>query len=104
MNDKEFKQVLLKQFPHEPTPGQAEFINKISGFCTDPASANVFVLKGYAGTGKTTIISTLIKGLPAIQKKSILLAPTGRAAKVLSNYSQKQAFTIHKKIYKRVTN
>lgn len=104
MNDKEFKQVLLKQFPHEPTPGQAEFINKISGFCTDPASANVFVFKGYAGTGKTTIISALIKGLPAIQKKSILLAPTGRAAKVLSNYSQKQAFTIHKKIYKRVTN
>lgn len=104
MNDKEFKQVLLKQFPHEPTPGQAEFINKISGFCTDPGSANVFVLKGYAGTGKTTIISVLIKSLPAVQKKSVLLAPTGRAAKVLSNYSQKQAFTIHKKIYKRVTN
>ncbi|MBI2271582.1 MAG: AAA family ATPase [Bacteroidetes bacterium] len=104
MNDQEFKQVLLKQFPHEPTPGQAEFINKISGFSTDPQAANVFVLKGYAGTGKTTIISALIKSLPAIQKKSILLAPTGRAAKVLSNYSQKQAFTIHKKIYKRVTN
>lgn len=104
MNDIEFKQVLLKQFPHEPTSGQAEFIHKISSFCTDPRSANVFVLKGYAGTGKTTIISALIQSLPAIQKKSILLAPTGRAAKVLSNYSKKQAYTIHKKIYKRIMN
>jgi ATP-dependent exoDNAse (exonuclease V) alpha subunit len=104
VNDTAFKQVLIKQFAYEPTAGQAGLINKISRFCTEPQSANVFVLKGYAGTGKTTIISALIKSLPAIEKKSVLLAPTGRAAKVLSNYSQKQAFTIHKKIYKRVTN
>jgi len=99
----QFKEVLLKQFSYEPTPGQVALINKITGFCTDAQSADIFVLKGYAGTGKTTIISALIKSLPAINLKSVLLAPTGRAAKVLSNYSQKQAFTIHKKIYRRVT-
>lgn len=59
------------------------------------------VLKGYAGTGKTTLISALVKVLPRIKLKSVLLAPTGRAAKVISNYSGKKAFTIHKKIYRK---
>ena len=103
MTSAEFRDILLKQFPYEPTTGQVAFINKITGFCTDPQSADLFVLKGYAGTGKTTIVSALIKTLPAANLKSVLLAPTGRAAKVLSNYSQKQAFTIHKKIYRRAT-
>ncbi len=60
-----------------------------------------FVLKGYAGTGKTTLISALVKVLPQIKLKSVLLAPTGRAAKVISNYSGRKAFTIHKKIYRK---
>jgi exodeoxyribonuclease-5 len=60
---------------------------------------SLFLLKGYAGTGKTTTISTLVSSLWKINKKSVLLAPTGRAAKVISVYSKKQAFTIHKKIY-----
>ena len=59
----------------------------------------LFVLKGYAGTGKTTIIGVLVKNLWEAQKNAVLLAPTGRAAKVISNYSNKEAFTIHKKIY-----
>ncbi len=101
MNDTEFKQALLAQFQHTPTRGQADLIFKISKFCTEKEAADLFVLKGYAGTGKTTIISALIKTLPLIDRKSILLAPTGRAAKVLSSYSQKQALTIHKKIYRR---
>jgi ATP-dependent exoDNAse (exonuclease V) alpha subunit len=104
MDKTAFRQILLQQFSHEPTMGQAALINKISRFCTEKESANVFVLKGYAGTGKTTIISALIRSLPAIQLKSVLLAPTGRAAKILSNYSGKQGFTIHKKIYKRLHN
>lgn len=58
-----------------------------------------FLLKGFAGTGKTTIVGSLVKNLGKIKKRSVLLAPTGRAAKVISNYSSKQAFTIHKKIY-----
>lgn len=60
---------------------------------------DVFVLKGFAGTGKTTIISTVINNLADINMKAVLLAPTGRAAKVISNYSGKPAYTIHKRIY-----
>ena len=60
---------------------------------------SVFLLKGYAGTGKTTLISALVKSLPSIGKRSVLLAPTGRAAKVLAKYSKKKSSTLHKKIY-----
>ena len=60
---------------------------------------SIFLLKGFAGTGKTTIISSLVKTLPFAFKQAVLLAPTGRAAKVITNYSGKEAFTIHKKIY-----
>ena len=60
---------------------------------------DVFVLKGFAGTGKTTIISTVINNLAEVNMKAVLLAPTGRAAKVISNYSGKPAYTIHKRIY-----
>jgi exodeoxyribonuclease-5 len=60
-----------------------------------------FLLKGYAGTGKTTLISALVKVLPRVKLKSVLLAPTGRAAKVISNYSGRKAFTIHKRIYRK---
>lgn len=66
-------------------------------FDADPHSA--FLLKGYAGTGKTSLVSALIQAAPAMQIKTLLLAPTGRAAKVLSGYSHQPAFTIHKKIY-----
>lgn len=64
----------------------------------------VFVMKGYAGTGKTTIVAALVRVLPLLEKKTVLLAPTGRAAKVLSSYSGKRAYTIHKKIYRPKTN
>lgn len=64
----------------------------------------VFILKGYAGTGKTSLVKSIIKSLPALKFKSLLLAPTGRAAKVLGSYSDKRAFTIHSKIYKMSTN
>ena len=60
-----------------------------------------FILKGYAGTGKTTIISALVKSLPRLNKRSVLLAPTGRAAKVMSHYSGRNALTVHKKIYRK---
>ena len=66
---------------------------------TDTQNETIFVLKGYAGTGKTTVISTIVNSLLEINKKYVLLAPTGRAAKVIANYSNKPAFTIHKKIY-----
>ncbi|MEN9335582.1 MAG: hypothetical protein RLZZ500_569 [Bacteroidota bacterium] len=96
---KNFYQLLLQQFPFQPTLKQEVFFQKIAHYVTDPNDDHIFVLKGYAGTGKTTVISTLVNCLAAIQYKSVLLAPTGRAAKVIANYSQKPAFTIHKKIY-----
>ena len=69
-----------------------------------PALSEAFLLKGYAGTGKTTLVSALVKSLWPVGKKVVLLAPTGRAAKVLSSYSGKKALTIHKKIYWMKTN
>ncbi|HEU4497343.1 MAG TPA: AAA family ATPase, partial [Flavobacterium sp.] len=72
---------------------------KIAAFLSNTEQDEIFVLKGYAGTGKTTVISTIVNNLAEIGKKYVLLAPTGRAAKVIAGYSQKPAHTIHKKIY-----
>ncbi|MGA3014203.1 MAG: AAA family ATPase [Bacteroidales bacterium] len=93
--------LLLKEFPYEPTQGQKTVLEKLAVFLTESwKEPNVlFVLKGYAGTGKTTIVSSLVNVLPKIQRKSSLMAPTGRAAKVLSAYAKKPAYTIHRKIY-----
>jgi ATP-dependent exoDNAse (exonuclease V) alpha subunit len=98
--DKSYQTYLLFKslFPFEPTAGQDETMQRLSSFLTD-ASTKIFVIGGYAGTGKTTLVSALVKLLPQIKLKSILLAPTGRAAKVLSSYTDKKAFTIHKYIY-----
>ena len=95
----QFYSILKKQFPFQPTVKQDIFFQKISEFITKTNNDEIFVLKGYAGTGKTTVISTIVNNLIEINKKYVLLAPTGRAAKVIANYSQKPAFTIHKKIY-----
>ncbi|MCE3280845.1 MAG: ATP-dependent endonuclease [Bacteroidetes bacterium] len=101
MDQQEFSKILLGFFPFETTPGQKTLLMKLSEFILGKDSDQIFVLKGYAGTGKTTLVSALVKAMPALNGKTVLLAPTGRAAKVLSNYTQKQAFTIHKKIYIR---
>lgn len=94
-----FYSTLSKNFPFAPTEKQDIFFQKIADFITKPNNNEIFVLKGFAGTGKTSVISTIVNHLFTIQKKYILLAPTGRAAKVIANYSQKPASTIHKKIY-----
>ncbi|KAF2518750.1 AAA family ATPase [Flavobacterium salilacus subsp. salilacus] len=94
-----FYKILRQKFPFEPTLKQDIFLQKISVFITNTNKDEIFVLKGYAGTGKTTIISTIVNHLRDADKKYVLLAPTGRAAKVISGYSQKPAFTIHKRIY-----
>jgi ATP-dependent exoDNAse (exonuclease V) alpha subunit len=96
---KNFYSILIHNFPFSPTHKQDVFFQKIAEFSTNLNSNEIFVLKGYAGTGKTTVVSTIVNNLIAINKKYVLLAPTGRAAKVISNYSNKPAFTIHKKIY-----
>jgi ATP-dependent exoDNAse (exonuclease V) alpha subunit len=94
-----FYSILLQNFPFNPTVKQDIFLQQIAQFLTNNNNEEIFVLKGYAGTGKTTVISTIVNNLIAINLKYVLLAPTGRAAKVIANYSQKPAFTIHKKIY-----
>ncbi|MGG7036736.1 MAG: ATP-dependent RecD-like DNA helicase [Flavobacterium sp.] len=99
MTSGQFYSVLQQKFPFQPTVKQDIFFQQIADFVTNANDDEVFVLKGYAGTGKTTIISTLVNNLSAINKKYVLLAPTGRAAKVIANYSDKSAHTIHKKIY-----
>lgn len=86
-------------FDYEPTDSQRDLISELSLFLTDSSPKNIFLLKGYAGTGKTSIISSLVKTFDEFRIKYVLLAPTGRAAKVLSTYTQRPAFTIHKKIY-----
>ena len=73
-------------------------------FLYDGDPRSVFLLKGYAGTGKTSLVSALIQILPQLRVDTLLLAPTGRAAKVISNYSGRPAYTIHKKIYMTVTD
>ena len=86
----------------EPTQGQKELFVKLGEFLSSPPDEfPILVIRGYAGTGKTTAISAFINVLKDLKHKYVLLAPTGRAAKVLSNYSGVQAKTIHKKIYRQ---
>ena len=99
MNISEFYSFLKNDFPHSTTSKQDIALQLLAKFVSGPEKDTTFLLKGYAGTGKTTIVGTLVKNLSRIKMRSVLLAPTGRAAKVISNYSKKQAFTIHKKIY-----
>lgn len=99
MSSSSFYSMLTRNFPFQPTYKQDIFFQQIAAFITNNNNDEIFVLKGYAGTGKTTVISTIVNNLQEINKKYVLLAPTGRAAKVIANYAQKPAFTIHKKIY-----
>lgn len=94
-----YKEKIVKHLGFEPTADQKNFIQSVEQFL-DATSENVFIVNGYAGTGKTSIISALVKSLEEVEKGYVLLAPTGRAAKVLTNYSGRKAFTIHKAIYK----
>ena len=99
----EFTKQVRTYLPFTPNSDQLAAIEQLSGFILTPSDRGVFILKGYAGTGKTNLISAITKTLPAFKWRSVLLAPTGRAAKVLSGYSQRPAFTIHKKIFRKET-
>lgn len=101
MNSQEFNLVLQKKFPHVPTTDQEQLLLAVSKFVLSSKPRCALIIRGYAGTGKTTCVGAITAALPAVRFKSVLLAPTGRAAKVLSNYSKKSASTIHKKIYRR---
>ncbi len=97
-----FYKEIIKELDFSPLEEQKKLIRELSVFISAESNPNeIFLLKGYAGTGKTSIISALIKALTKHKKKSVLSAPTGRAAKVLSAYAEKDAYTIHKKIYRQ---
>ena len=87
----------------DATFNQKKIIEKLSQWLADPDYRRIFMLNGYAGTGKTTIIAALVSALKDLGIKTILLAPTGRAAKVLAHYSNSEALTIHKRIYRERT-
>lgn len=100
--EKYLAQQMEQKLGFGPTEGQKELFRKLGDFLVSPPDEfPVLIVRGYAGTGKTTAISAFIKLLKELRYKHILLAPTGRAAKVLSNYSGIQAKTIHKQIYRQ---
>ena len=94
-----FFKIIRDKFPHQPTPKQEVALQLISDFLLSKDNDTLFLLKGYAGTGKTTITAVLVNQLWNTRLKAVLLAPTGRAAKVMATYSGTGAQTIHKKIY-----
>ena len=101
MESEQIKSQIYAKFGFEPTNGQKKVVEKLSDWISTPADGTIFILNGYAGTGKTTLISAFVSVLRAIGQKPILLAPTGRAAKVFSRISGERALTIHKKIYRQ---
>ncbi|MHA7100648.1 ATP-dependent DNA helicase [Roseivirga pacifica] len=95
-------EILLSKFPFEPTKGQGGLFQLFDEFLLDQKQHNpVLILRGYAGTGKTTVVSAVVKMLPFFNYRYVLMAPTGRAAKVMSGYAKRTAFTIHKKIFQQ---
>lgn len=99
MQLEQFFSLISDHFPHDLTKNQEELVVKLHEFLSHNLGKKIFVLKGYAGTGKTSMISAVIKSLGKWNYTSMLMAPTGRAAKVLTQYSKRRAFTIHKIIY-----
>ncbi|MDX9781487.1 MAG: AAA family ATPase [Bacteroidales bacterium] len=98
---------MLEGLGFEPTSCQVDLIKKLSEYILSsgasplPGGKEIMIINGYAGTGKTSVLASLVKVLDQFERNSILLAPTGRAAKVLSGYTGKRAFTIHKHIYRQ---
>ncbi len=92
---------IRENLPYTPNSDQEFLINLLSDFITNPSGDKLLLVKGYAGTGKTSLTGSLVKTLVELKSPVVLLAPTGRAAKVFSNYSGQPAYTIHKKIYRQ---
>ncbi|MFI3288742.1 MAG: AAA family ATPase [Rikenellaceae bacterium] len=104
MYKNEITQQIYTKICFNPTINQKIIVERVSEWLTNGQSETIFILNGYAGTGKTTIIAALVSALSDLKIATTLLAPTGRAANVLSRYSKKAAFTIHKHIYRENTN
>jgi len=100
LSDPTLSNLMRVRFPFEPTIGQVDAMHMFEHFLSTAGKRSTFLLKGYAGTGKTTLVASLVKSIEKTGWKVQLLAPTGRASKVMSFYSRRQAYTIHKRIFK----
>ena len=94
---------LVHSFGFEPTEGQSTVLYHLAAFLLSQKENPTYILRGYAGTGKTSLVKTLVRTLPSIGMKYVLMAPTGRAAKVLSGYTGQNASTIHRRIYQAMS-
>ncbi|MBO5687084.1 MAG: AAA family ATPase [Alistipes sp.] len=94
---------IYEKISFETTFSQKKVVEMLSDYLSEPKTEQIFVLNGYAGTGKTTLLAAVVEVLGAMQVPTVLLAPTGRAAKVLSRYCHRTALTIHKRIYRERT-
>jgi exodeoxyribonuclease-5 len=97
----QFSRVFAKLLGFEPTNSQNDVIKAFADFVKIEKERKLFIMSGYAGTGKTTLIGNLVKSLKQFNRYCVLLAPTGRAAKVFSNFAEQKAYTIHKRIYRK---
>ena len=94
---------IYEKISFETTFSQKKVVEMLSDYLSAPKNEQIFVLNGYAGTGKTTLVAAVVEVLEQMQVPTVLLAPTGRAAKVLSRYCHRTALTIHKRIYRERT-
>lgn len=101
MIQKHFEETILKKFGFEFSPSQKEAVEHFTSFFFAREEEGLFLLRGYAGTGKTSLVAAIVNTLLSLEYKVVLLAPTGRAAKVFASYARHSAFTIHKKIYRQ---
>lgn len=97
------KELILRNFGFLPTGEQEEAIDSLCDFVLSPDADEVFLLRGYAGTGKTSLVGAFVKTMEQLNRRCVLVAPTGRAAKVFSLYAEHPAFTIHRRIYRQKT-
>ncbi|MGM0464186.1 MAG: ATP-dependent DNA helicase [Bacteroidota bacterium] len=98
------EKILNNNLGHTPTNDQLAAIKEISSFVAENSNDSIFLLTGYAGTGKTSLISAVVRTLDSFNLESVLLAPTGRAAKVLTSYTGRSSFTVHKHVYRQKSN
>ena len=101
MLEKFIQNRIIQCLPFTANEGQLELLDKLSRFITSQEPRKAFILRGYAGTGKTSIMAALVQSLKQLNQRFVLLAPTGRAAKVLGRYAGYPAYTIHKYIYRQ---
>ncbi len=101
MRQENIHSLLTKNLGYLPTQDQSDCMRLLAGFVASNTNDVIFLMKGYAGTGKTSVIASLVSTLTTLHQKSVLLAPTGRAAKVLRSYTGREAYTVHRKIYRQ---